>query len=103
MHRIPIGKGGALDRIMGGESKVVGGGSTLSKSTGATKGRVMMALEDETGERRVVAIKQGRVTAFDGGEPEALGRIRGLETQGVKSRGELLCRELEPLQKRSTS
>lgn len=98
VHRIPIGKGSRLERIMGGESKLTGG-SGLSKSAGATKGRVMMALEDEQGERRVVAIKKGQVTAFDNGNAEHLGRIRGLETQGLKTKGELLAREIEPMQR----
>jgi len=97
VHRIPIGKGSRLERILGGEGNI-GGGGGLSKSASATKGRVMMALEDEDGERRVVAIKKGQVTAFDNGNAENLGRIRGLETQGLKTKGELLAREIEPMQ-----
>ena len=98
VHRIPIGKGSRSERILGGESKLTGG-SGLSKSASATKGRVMMALEDEDGERQVVAIKKGQVTAFAKGTPENLGRIRGLETQGLKTKGELLAREIEPMQR----
>ena len=97
VHRIPIGKGSRLERILGGESRLTGG-SGLSKSAASTKGRVMMALDGEYGERRVVAIKKGQVTAFENGTPENLGRIRGLETQGLKTKGELLAREIGPMQ-----
>lgn len=98
VHRIPVGKGNLLDRIMGDEGKL-SAGRGLSKSTGSLKGRTMMALEDEAGDRRVVSIKDGKVTAFDQGQAEDLGRIRGLETQGIKSRGAVLDRELEPMQR----
>jgi len=98
VYRIPVGKGNMLDRIMGGEGKL-GAGGRLSKSSASLKGRTMMALEDETGNRRVVSIKDGKVTAFDQGQAENLGRIRGLETQGIKSKGEVLDRQLEPMQR----
>jgi hypothetical protein len=96
VHRIPVGKGSLLDRIMGGESKL-SAGRGLSKSAASLKGRTMMALEDEAGNRRVVSIKDGKVTAFDQGQAEDLGRIRGLETQGIKTRGAVLDRETEPM------
>jgi hypothetical protein len=98
VHRIPVGKGSLLDRILGGESEL-SAGRGLSKSSASLKSRTMMALEDEAGTRRVVSIKGGKVTAFDHGQAEDLGRIRGLETQGVKSRGEVLDRQLEPMQR----
>lgn len=98
VHRIPVGKGNLLDRILGGESKL-SAGRGLSKSSASLKGRTMMALEDEAGNRRVVSIKGGKVTAFDQGRAEDLGRLRGLETQGVKSKGEVLDRQLEPMQR----
>lgn len=98
VHRIPVGKGSLLDRIMGDEGKL-SAGHGLSKSSGSLKGRTMMALEDEAGDRRVVSIKGGKVTAFDDGQAEGLGRIRGLETQGVKSSGVVLDRQLEPMQR----
>jgi hypothetical protein len=98
VHRIPVGKGGLLDRVVGGESEL-SAGRGLSKSSASLKSRTMMAFEDEAGTRRVVAIKDGDVTAFDRGKPENLGRIRGLETQGVKSMGEVLDRQLEPMRR----
>jgi hypothetical protein len=81
---------------MGGEGKLTPGRG-LTKSTGSLKGRTLMALEDEAGNRRVVSIKDGRVTAFDQGQAQDLGRIRGLETQGIKSKGAVLEREVAPL------
>jgi hypothetical protein len=98
VHRIPIGKGSLLDRIMGGESKL-SAGRGLSKSAASLKGRTMMALEDEAGNRRVVSIKDGRVTAFDHGQAEGLGQIRGLAAQGIKTRGAVLEREVEPMRR----
>lgn len=98
VHRIPVGKGNLLDRVVGGEGKVTAGRG-LSKSAGSLKSRAMMALEDESGERRVVSIKGGDVTAWDGGHPEQMGRIRGLESQGMMTRGDALDREVEPLRK----
>jgi hypothetical protein len=96
VHRIPVGKGNLLDRIVEGEGEL-GSGRGLSKSSSSLKRRTMMVLEDETGNRRVVSIKDGKVTAWDDGKPEDLGRIRGLEVQGVKSKGAVLDRELAPL------
>jgi hypothetical protein len=96
VHRIPVGKSNLLDRILVGEAEL-SAGRGLSKSSASLKSRTMMALEDEAGSRRVVSIKAGKVTAFNDGQPENLGRIRGLETQGVKSKGEVLARQLEPM------
>ncbi len=98
VHRIPAGKGSLLERIVGGRGKL-GGGSALSTYAASARGRVMMALEDAEGNRRVVAIKGGEVTAFDQGQAESLGKLRGLETQGVKTREQILDREVAPLER----
>lgn len=92
VHRIPVGKGNMLDRALGGEGKI-GSRGRLSTGASSTKGRTMMALEDEAGNRRVVAIKGGQVTGFDNGNPETLGRLR------LRSKGDLLSHEIEPMQR----
>lgn len=74
VHRVVKGKGGMLDRIAQG-IKSVGSKGSLSKSAPQTKQRTYMALEDEAGNRRVVSVKGGQVTAWTDGSPENLGGI----------------------------
>lgn len=92
VHRIAMDKGGMLDRLIRGEGRL-SAGNVLSKSAPGAKRRTMMALEDENGKRTVVSIKGGTVTEWKDGKPTDLGRIRGLATQGLKSKGEILSRE----------
>lgn|GEM_PF-2373189 len=95
VHRIPVGKGSALERALNGEANI-GSGRGLSRGAASSKGRVMMALEDEGGNRRVVAIKGGNVTGFDdNGKPESLGNLR----TGLQTKGEIIDSETAPLRK----
>lgn len=78
VHRVVKGKNGWFDRIVAG-SKGTGKGNLLSKSAPQTKGRTMMALENTAGDRKVVSIKGGQVTAWKDGQPENLGGISHTE------------------------
>jgi predicted 3-demethylubiquinone-9 3-methyltransferase (glyoxalase superfamily) len=88
VHRVVRDKGGFLDRVMEsfGQKAGVGSRNVLSKWASAAKGRTMLALNDEAGNREIVAIKGGRVTSFRGGENVRaidLGPFReGLTTEG---------------------
>jgi broad specificity phosphatase PhoE len=77
-HRMVKGKRGLVDRMAQGV-KSSGTGGVLSKSAPQLKHRVMMALESPSGERKVVSIKNGQVTAWKDGEPENLGGISHTE------------------------
>ena len=74
VHRVVKGKGGVLDRIAQG-AKAMGSKATLSKSAPQIKQRTYMALENEQGERQVVSVKGGQVTAWKDGQPENLGGL----------------------------
>lgn len=74
VHRVVKGKGGMLDRIAQGV-KGVGSKGTLSKSAPQTKQRTYMAIENGKGDREVVSIKGGQVTAWRDGESENLGTV----------------------------
>lgn len=74
VHRVVKGKGSFFDRIIKG-IKGTGRGNLLTKTSPQTKHRVMMALENAKGERVVVSIKGGQVTAWDQGRPQNLGGI----------------------------
>jgi ParB-like chromosome segregation protein Spo0J/2'-5' RNA ligase len=89
VHRVVKGKGGVLDRIAQGV-KGVGQKASLSKSAPQTKHRTYMALEKSAergqgnvftrpGDRVVVSIKGGQVTAWRNGQPENLGGISNTE------------------------
>jgi 2,3-bisphosphoglycerate-dependent phosphoglycerate mutase len=75
VHRVVRNKGGWFDRILAGVRKGTGRGNLLSKSAPQAKGRTMMALENAQGDRKVVSIKGGQVTAWEHGTPENLGGI----------------------------
>jgi hypothetical protein len=82
VHRIPVGKGNLLDKILGGESEL-SAGRGLSKSSASLKSRTMMALEDAQGNRKVVSIKNGEVTAWERGKSSEMGEIRRPVNPGV--------------------
>jgi broad specificity phosphatase PhoE len=77
-HRMVKGKRGLVDRMAQGV-KSSGTGGMLSKGAPQLKHRVMMALESPSGERKVVSIKNGQVTAWKNGEPENIGGISHTE------------------------
>lgn len=75
VHRTVKGKGGALDRIAQ-KIRTSVGGKGLSKSAPQTKTRTMMAIENDSGDRRVISIKGGHATMWQEGEPTELGEIK---------------------------
>jgi len=68
------GKGNVFDRIKSGIQNI--SGSILRKTAPEFQERVMKAITDEEGNRRVVAVKGGQVTAFDKGNTEDMGPIK---------------------------
>lgn len=86
-------KGNILDRISEG-TKNVGSGNILNKSAPFLKQRTMKVAVDGQGNRQVVAIKGGRVTAFNDKQPTDLGAFK------QKSNQQLLDQNIKPLQNR---
>lgn len=90
LPRFVEGKGNVFDRLQAG-IKSIGQGGLLTKAIGSMKKRVMNVLEDEEGNRTVVAIKKGDVTAFRNGQREDLGKVN------IKSYEQLRDADLEPI------
>lgn len=102
-HREAQGKGTALDYMTQGRRNPLSVGG-LSKSTPGSKSRTFMAVTDEEGNRRVVAVKnsvlkneqgqkiaQGKlVQAIDNGQSENLGKLKFNTNQ------DFLDKELSP-------
>lgn len=83
------GKGSMLDRAISQKDRLFkngggGGKNVLKQSAPELKKRTMRALTDENGNRTVVAIKGGRVTAFNKGNPTDLGAIKANVAPKVK-------------------
>lgn len=73
--RFVADRGGVYERLADTGRKIVSGmGGLLGKSASSFKHRVMMAFEDTEGNRKVVSIKDNRITAFENGKSEDLGR-----------------------------
>lgn len=66
-HRVAQGKGGAYDYLLQGDRKSPLSTSKFGKSKPGDKSRVYQSITDEQGNRSVVAIKHGEVTALDNG------------------------------------
>jgi hypothetical protein len=73
-------RGGIIDRLQQGYKGAMQGG-LLRKTTGEFKHRVMMAIEDAQGNRRVVSIRQGRVVWYHDKKADYIGSMdsRGSE------------------------
>lgn len=74
-------KGGFFDRLIEGMRTSNAGAGMLRKTTGSFKKRTMRAIEreggdDMPGERLVVSVKDGEVTAFKDGKPESMGKLK---------------------------
>lgn len=94
VHRIAKDKGSLLDKVADGD-KPTGRGSALRKSTSSGKSRTMMALQDESGNRRVVSVKNGRVTQWQGGVTRDIGALRS----GITNHGEIMDERIAPLER----
>jgi hypothetical protein len=73
--KIVANRGGLIERMKAGIQGLAQGGA-LRKSTGSLKSRVMWALEDEEGNRKIVSIKGGDVVEWKDKVPEYLGQRR---------------------------
>ena len=72
-------------KMMRGDENVSGkGGGLLKKTTGNLKGRVMMAAEDASGNRKIISIKHGDITEWKNGEGTVIGKTRVAEPGQVK-------------------
>lgn len=89
--RFVANKGGVFERLKEGGKSIREGG-ILRKTTGSFKHRVMRALVNDAGERKVVAIKKGQVTEFDNKVAKDLGKLK------IKKYQDLLDNEITPLQ-----
>lgn len=91
-------KGGTIDKILeAGKDikKFVGNGGLLSKSLGSVaKKRVYRSLTDEQGQRTVAAIKDGKVTAINGGKATELGTLK------LKKNSDILDTQIRPMQQK---
>jgi hypothetical protein len=85
--RITLNRGSYFDRLANGEEAKTSSGGLLTKSSPGLKRRVMMAVEDDAGNRKVVSIKKGAVTAWEDGKPTSLGGLN-LATNEARLRGE---------------
>lgn len=83
--RFPKEKSSVMQRTFNpqkGRTSTAGQGGILSKSAPSLKKRTYKVLTDGEGNRTVVAIKDGQVTAFRDKEPVILGRTKGRTTNG---------------------
>ena len=87
IHRITKDRGGWIERLIRGFKGISETGG-LRKTTPEFKHRVMLSLEDDAGNRKVVSVKQGRVVGWDKGNAEYLGntKTRGSEWPNFKDK-----------------
>ena len=78
------GKGGPFERAWTGIKNILGGG-ILSQSAGIMKGRTIKVLTDAQGNRQVVSIRGGKVTALsnEGENTTPLGTVKREEPKSV--------------------
>ena len=74
--RFVADRGGVFDRLVQGMRSSNAGAGILRKTAQSFKHRVMKAIEDEQGNRRIVSIKDGRVTAFEDGKTQDIGGLK---------------------------
>lgn len=96
--RLVKNRGSMLDRAIASKDRLfekAGGGkkNVLKKSAPALKKRVMRSATDAAGNRQVVSVKDGRVTAFaPNEEPRDLGAIK------MRSNESIMKSEIKPIQ-----
>ncbi len=106
VHRQVREKGGAIERLLEKAKEKAPasvGGGRLSTAAPAKKHRTMMSLErvadtayGKRGDRQVVAIKGGRVTAYRKGEAYDMGALRS----GFDKAGDIIDERMAPYVKR---
>lgn len=89
-HRIAQDKGTSVDYLLQGNRDNPLSVSSLSKTTSSSKKANLMAATDETGNRRIINVNKGKVTALDNGgkDTEALGNLN-LKTNSSRMESEL--------------
>lgn len=90
-HRVAQNKGGAFDYLLQGDRKSPLSVSRFGKSKPGDKARVYHSVTDEQGNRQVVSIKSGDVTAL-GEKSTSLGKLK------LQTNEDLLKNELSPFQ-----
>lgn len=90
LPRFVEGKGNIFDRLKSGIKSIQQGG-LLTKTTGQFKNRVMNALTDENGNRKVVAIKDGKITEWKNKKSNFLG------AEKVQTHDDLKAAEIKPI------
>lgn len=90
LPRFVEGKGNIFDRLKSGIKSIQQGG-LLTKTTGQFKNRVMNAIEDENGNRKVVAIKDGKITEWKNKKSNYLG------AEKVQTHDDLKAAEIKPI------
>lgn len=88
LPRMVEGKGNIFEKIKSGVQNI--SGSILRKTAPEFKERVMKAIEDEEGNRQIVAIKKGQITAFDNGNAQDLGKL------DIKNISDIQNKEVKP-------
>lgn len=93
-HRIAQGKGSNLELTARGDTKNPLSVGSLSKTTAGSKKQTFLNATDEEGNRRTVAVKDGKVTALaeDGKTKEDLGNLN------LKTNADRMQKELAPTQ-----
>jgi hypothetical protein len=91
--RFVADKGGYFDMLKGGFNKVTTG-SALGKTAPSFKHRIMMAIENPLGERKVVSIKKEIVTAWEGKKSNYMGKLKFTTDEAE------LDKELKPINDR---
>lgn len=93
-HRVAQGKGSNLELTTRGDTQNPLSVGSLSKTTAGSKKQTFLNATDEEGNRRTVAVKNGRVTALDssGKNAEDLGNLN------QKSNADRMESELKPVQ-----
>lgn len=95
VHRQLKDSGGLIDRLMAGKRGGAGGGNVLSKSAPSLKKRTMMALEDKSGARKLVSIKDGRIRELRDNSVHDIG-----STRSVKTAQSILDKRVAPIDKK---
>jgi GGDEF domain-containing protein len=103
IHRVVQGKNNQLERAMNAKGGT-GKGNVLSKSASSLKGRTMLALEDDAGERIVISRKHGRIVSHVNGEMEDLGPDANIGTVQGKANQQIasINRRIAELKRQQT-
>lgn len=94
-HRIAQGKGSNLELTARGDTQNPLSVGSLSKTTAGSKKQTFLNATDEAGNRRTVAVKNGKVTALDGEGKNA----EDLGNLNLKTNADKMQKDLDPIQR----